>query len=1021
MRPGPPVETGTADFVGRAEPQADLRRMMRRAAAGRGAFAVVTGEPGIGKTTLVEQAAEASTALWGRATETALVPLGVWQQVVGAAARAGIEIDAEVTVAPAAPITGGTGSDRFLRFDAIIRGLREASRTCPFVVVLDDLQWADRESLLLLELVVGELDRLAIAVVGITRPELTAALPRAALTVDLTGLAPAEIRDLVAAVAGDAPDDAVVQAARELTGGNPFYIGEVARHLRASGAVLDARSWRGVLPQGARSLLGRQLAALAPEARDAAQAAAVIGATFDVNVLAAVLEVERDVAYARLDQVSVAGLGHDRHDGTFAFSHALIREAALAELDLATRHALHGRAARAIEAIEGDRAAGEIAAHYVASGDRVLAAVWWERAGEQAYAGAMYADARESFEQALRTADPGTSTRLQLRLAEAMSRSGEPDRARDLFVEVARAARAAGDAELLATAALGVGTIGGGFEIRLLDVAQIALLEEALAAPGIRPAVRARIMARLSVALSLAEDRERRLSLAVDAIDIARAEHDDAALVPALAAWCDVLAGPADVDARLRATEEMLAAASRSGDPELELLTRRFRIVALMEAGRVMPATAEIRAFARLADSLRRPSFQWYARVAEAMLALLHGDLDAAWELGTSAAEAGRRAHSANAHMLAVGGALAMVLRERGDHEGFLETIADANRGHPEAARGYEFMFPLFLVGYGVDPQTVRDILQRLPVELDWPENDALFLYVWTTLGNAAAAVADEARMEAAWTRLLPYADRFALDGTAAVCYGPVSATLGRVARARGDVDDARRWYESALDALSLVDAPLLRARLLGEITALGGPQPLPDDAGRGPVAREAARFEREGDTWLLAFAGATARLRDAKGLRDLAVLLANPDGEVHALDLVAATEGHARGERAADPDIGPALDARARAAYEQRIRDLTESIEDAEDANDIGRAARLDEERAALLRELGAALGLSGRARSQSSDAERARKAVTMRIRDAIGRIDRELPALGSHLRNSVRTGIFCSYRPEQPVEWGF
>jgi len=255
------------------------------------------------------------------------------------------------------------------------------------------------------------------------------------------------------------------------------------------------------------------------------------------------------------------------------------------------------------------------------------------------------------------------------------------------------------------------------------------------------------------------------------------------------------------------------------------------------------------------------------------------------------------------------------------------------------------------------------------------------------------------------------------LDGTAAVCYGPVSATLARIAQSRGDIDEARTWYERALAALVPAGAPLLQARLERELVGLGVP------AGRVPVVEvvpaDAARFEREGDTWLLAFAGRSTRLRDAKGLRDLAVLLARPDGEVHALDLVAASEGHARSDSAADGDVGPALDARARGEYEARIRDLTELIEDADAANDIGRAARLDDERAQLLRELAAALGLSGRARSQSSDAERARKAVTMRIRDTIGRIDRELPALGSHLRNSVRTGIFCSYRPEQPLEW--
>src|SRR4029077_17565504 len=96
-------------------------------------------------------------------------------------------------------------------------------------------------------------------------------------------------------------------------------------------------------------------------------------------------------------------------------------------------------------------------------------------------------------------------------------------------------------------------------------------------------------------------------------------------------------------------------------------------------------------------------------------------------------------------------------------------------------------------------------------------------------------------------------------------------------------------------------------------------------------VPGDAARFESAGDTWLLAFAGRSTRLRDAKGLRDLAVLLARPDGEVHALDLVAASEGHGRSDGAADGDVGPALDTRARSEYEARIRDLTELIEDAE------------------------------------------------------------------------------------------
>jgi len=1007
-------DVATGSFVGRVDALADLDRVMRRAEAGRGAFALVTGEPGMGKTTLVEHAAGGRRVLWGRAAEHLSAPLGLWRQVALAAAGAAVALDPDVTQLSADAVAGGTGAERYLRFDAVIGCLREASRENPFVVVLDDLQWADRESRALLELLVGDLDWLPIAVVGITRPELASALPRAAVTIELAGLGTVEVRALVGSVTGGRPDDEVVDAAIELTGGNPFFVGEVARHLRASGAALDAASWRGVLPHGARSLLSRQLAALDSGARDAVHAAAVLGASFDVNELAAMLHVDRAAAYSSLDPIVGAGLLRDAHDGTFVFAHALVRDAARAELDLSTRHELHLRAADVVESLHGEAAAAAVAAHYAAAGDREQSASWWERAGERAYASAMYADACEYFEAAC-TASTAAPTALQLRLAESLSRTGETDRARELFLEIARAARAGGDAAALAQAALGVGSIGGGFEIRVLDVEQIALLEEVLAGTSGRGPARSRIMARLSVALSLDVDHARRVTLATGAVELARTEHDDAALVHALAAWCDAHAGPAHIDARLQATEEMLAAAVRSGDPELELLTRRFRIVALMESGQIDRATPEIRAFARLADSLRQPAFQWYARVVEGMLALLHGDLDAAEELGTIAQETGRRAQSANADML-TGGLLAMARRERGDPDGFLQTITAGNSGYAEATRGYDFLYPLFLVGYGVDPATVADILARMPVDVSWADNDALYLMVWTTFGDAAAFIGETARMDDAREHLLPFASRFALDGTASVCYGPVSATLARIARARGDVDAAQRWYDDALTAISPIDAPLIRARLERE-RAEG------ESAPRAPstptVPADAARFEREGDTWLLAFTGRSTRLRDAKGLRDLAVLLARPDGEVHALDLVAASEGHGRSDGAADGDVGPALDARARGEYEARIRDLTELIEDAEGANDIGRAARLDDERAQLLRELAAALGLSGRARSQSSDAERARKAVTMRIRDAIGRIDRELPALGSHLRNSVRTGIFCSYRPEQPVEW--
>ena len=469
-----------------------------------------------------------------------------------------------------------------------------------------------------------------------------------------------------------------------------------------------------------------------------------------------------------------------------------------------------------------------------------------------------------------------------------------------------------------------------------------------------------------------------------------------------------------------------MAAATRTGDPELELLARRYRIVALMETGNVPVATGEVRAFARLADTLRQPAFRWYARVAEGMLAFLGGDLDAAWDLAARGLADGRAAGSANAEMLAAGGLQAMIRRERNDHDGFLSTILAANADHHEASRGMDFMYPMFLVGYGVDVDTVQDILDRMPRDLSWTADDSLHLMVWSSLGAAAAMVGDTEWGERARGELLPYPDRFVLDGTASVCYGPVAATLGRIAGIRGEAAEAAEWFGRALGALTGIRAPLLRSRIEADLATL---EPVPGSAHARSIATSGPagpdplgggpRFGRDGNTWNVCFGGGSIHLRDAKGLRDIAQLLARPGDEVHVLDLVAATEGHTKDRRAANADLGDVLDSRARREYEQRIRDLTERIEDAEEGNDFATAAALDDERAHLLEQLGSALGLTGRPRPQGSDAERARKAVSMRIRDAIARVDRELPPLGAHLRNSIHTGVFCSYRPEQPVGW--
>ena len=306
-----------------------------------------------------------------------------------------------------------------------------------------------------------------------------------------------------------------------------------------------------MLPHGARSLLARQLAALAPDTREAAQAAAVLGATFDTTVLATVIDVDRRAALATLDPALSAGLLHDRHDGTLAFAHALVRDAALADLDLATRHSLHLRAAAALEAVVGDPAAAEIAAHYVgrrrpATRRRLVAA------GGTRGRTRLRCTPKRANASSTRSTRP---TETPIDAAARARRSVVPHRARTngpASCSATSRARVARPATWRRSprAALGVGTIGGGFEIRVLDVEQIALLEEALADPG---APSARAAADHGASLRRADARRRprtsRRARHRRHRD-RRAASDDAALVPALAAWCDAHAGPDQIDAR---------------------------------------------------------------------------------------------------------------------------------------------------------------------------------------------------------------------------------------------------------------------------------------------------------------------------------------------------------------------------------------------------------------------------------------------------------------------------------------
>ena len=207
----------------------------------------------------------------------------------------------------------------------------------------------------------------------------------------------------------------------------------------------------------------------------------------------------------------------------------------------------------------------------------------------------------------------------------------------------------------------------------------------------------------------------------------------------------------------------------------------------------------------------------------------------------------------------------------------------------------------------------------------------------------------------------------------------------------------------------------------------------LPSEAAAPTVSRNL--FRREGEYWTVCYEGAVVRLRDAKGLRHLARLLADPGREFHAVDLEAADRRPAvaavgprgragAGELWVRPDLGDAgalLDATAKAAYQARLGELGAELEEAEDGNDPTRATRARAERDFLVAELARAVGLGGRDRRAASHAERARLNATRAIRAALANLTRVHPSLGRHLAATVRTGRYCAYTPDPraPITW--
>ena len=896
--------------------------------------------------------------------------------------------------APAAAEEPATAAARFRLLDEVAGVLLAAAEDRPLVVVLEDLQWADPPSLELLDFLARRLPAARVLVVATWRdldqpPDdplapLLAGLAATATVVPLRALSEAEVARLAAGILGRQPEPGLAADLRRRTGGNPFFVQQLTRLLVAQAAGGPAAEAPAGIPLGVREAVRRRLARLSPACVEAVTAAAVAGPEVTAAVLARVTG--RPAAAVRdLLQEAVRAHALAGPDGPlrpYRFAHDLFRESILEGLVGQARARLHLRVGRALEA---ERDAGgvppaQLASHFAQAGP--------DGADEAVRYGALAA-----------AEATGRRTELLLELAAARRRAGDLAGSRQACLQAAELARRAGDADALARAALSMQAVGTRSWPTLVNDT-IPLLEEAAGALGGRDTpLRARVLASLARELAWnGMDVARAAGFAEAAMATARASGDRATLAACLLARHNAGWGPQNAADRLALAAQVAELAGEAHDPELLAEARLLRAADLLELAD--PAfAAELAEFLRLAADLEQPRLRYAALARRAMQALLAGRHDEGERLVAEAAALGRELGEPDAADVEF--AQLWDLRGLQGRRSELLPQARALFGEDSPPGRYFLATALLEAGDRAGAEAAAAPLFDLPAPPVLPDNR---LWAQSAAFASELAAALGAREACRWLydALLPHAGGAVVVGVAIAFRGAVAHYLGLLAAALDRPEEARAHLEHALATHERLGATTWAARTRRELTG-----------GRRPAAAAGGVFRRDGTLWTLGYAGRTVRMRDAKGLRDLAALLAAPGRPVHAADLVAASAGGATVP--ADLRLGAdeVLDDRARAELRARLLDLEEEIEEADRWHDPERAARAALERDALVAELAAAAGLGGRARRLGDQSERARKTVTARIRDVIDRVERVHPALGAHLRASVTTGTFCSYSP--------
>jgi tetratricopeptide (TPR) repeat protein len=1024
-------------LLGREREHLDLVDLLQKAARGSGAMAMLVGEPGIGKTSLADALAqeaerEGFRVAWGRAWESGgAPPYFPWAQALE---TLGLHPpDASMATAIEAEAV------QFQVFRRVVEAL---------------LHVADISSLRMLQFVARELRSIGLLIVGTRRdrdarmsPEVESTLARIARegkTVALGRLGREDVAQLVRTEGPRIPAELEPEIWRA-SQGNPLFVGELVRLLEST--PVEARDGALPIPYGVREVIRQRLAMLDERALEVLDAAAVVGVEADESTIIGVSGHDREEVALAIEAAGRAGVINRAEGRRFRFAHALLRDALYGDITRTRRRALHAAVADVLERSDSPPLT-EIAHHATLAGVGILERV--SRAARELWLEYADEDALPLIESAVKTLDDAGDTRggaeLRLIFGQTRMRLGDLAGGRACCVRAAETARSLDDANLLARAALAHGAelIPG-----QTDPTLRALLEEAaglLASAEERdaPILRVRLAARLAATLQPAPDPQAVARMAVEAVHAARALGDEPALLEVLHNAGAALGEAVFEPEGLEMAREAVRIASALGD-RARLFRARLRLVfSLMEVGDVAAADANIEAFDAEVRATGQAKHLWAVSLLRSMRAMQEGRFADSDALVEEAEESAARSCDRTARAALFTHRYARIrLKELAAEAIAIEPELIAMAGQWNDPDSYTNVMIATVRAVAAETETARAHLARISLD----SIPARIRISFGALAAAALKVGETDRAAEYYERLLPDERRwhmFTVNGFAAE--GTYARYLGGFATMLGRYDDAERHFRVALELAEAASARPERARILaargGMLLARGGsgdvskahdafrearaiatelglerlvasiPVPVdetqaPDAGSRSLAGPGALTLVADGDTWLLSLGSTSTRLKDGRGIQYIARLVAEPERELHALDLAGASEEAAVG------DSGEQLDAEARAAYKRRLREVDEELREAEGWNDGARTTRLRAELEFLSAELSRAVGLGGRARRAGSAAERARVAVTRRIRELVRRVSEQTPEIGRYLENTVRTGTYCCYRP--------